>query len=81
MYHGPFSDPGPASRGPKTAFPPLRIGQFLDLIEVHRRHRHDHQLGDAVTAFDPDPLCAEVDQDHADLASISRVDETGGIHD
>jgi hypothetical protein len=44
-----------------------------------RRHRHDQQLGDTVTAFEPNLVGAMIDQQHLDLTPITRIDDARGV--
>ena len=58
---------------------PLGLIQSVNRSRRRKRDRHDHQLGDPVTAGDVAALPTVIDKHHADLPPISGIDKTRGI--
>jgi len=57
------------------------LGLIQSISRSWRRedNRHDHQLGDPVTARDVASLPTVIDEHHADLPAIAGIDETRGV--
>ena len=56
-----------------------RGGQLVDHARLRRHERHQQQLCDPVAGLAGVGLGAEVDQHHADLAAVARVDQPGPV--
>ncbi len=57
----------------------LGLIQSINRPWCRERDRHDHQLGDPITAGDVTSLPTVIDQHHADLPAIAGIDETRGV--
>ncbi len=65
---------------PEAPRAPMAVGKLVGRDERCRRHRRQHELGDAVTPVDlviGDRI--GVDQQHLQLPAIARVDEPGRV--
>lgn len=58
---------------------PLGLIQSVNRSRRRKRDRHDHQLGDPVTAGDVASLPTVIDKHHADLPAITGIDDTRGV--
>ena len=57
----------------------LGLVQSINRSWRRERDRHDHQLGDPVTAGDVASLPTVIDYHHADFPAIAGIDETRGV--
>ena len=57
----------------------VRVGEIVHLGGRRQRHGGHHQLGDAVADRDVHVVCAQVHEDHLELAAVARVDQPGGV--
>ena len=64
---------------PKAAAAAVGGGQRCGNGEFRTNHRRDHHLRDPLAAADHKRRIAVIDQDHADLAAIVRIDRAGRI--
>lgn len=70
-----------ATRGTVPARTSHRVRQCVDLGERHVLDPLDDQLGDAITPGDVYRLVqVVVNQQHLDLATVTRIDRAGGVH-
>ena len=67
-------------RRPEPALGPLRRRQVGRLDHLHRGHRQDHQLGDAVARPDVERLLGVGVQEHDhELSAVAAVDQAGRV--
>lgn len=63
----------------KSSGTPVGLVEVVDLDPVDLGYRHDRQLGDPVSPVELDPFLTVVDQQHADLSPVARIDEPGPV--